>query len=356
VKNIRTLVICFISFLLINETIAQKKSEAFEFEFEGNKLSGLIESPAEQEPTALAIIVPGSGETNFFAENDFYNGIRSTFISHGIACCFWDKSGCGKSEGKFDGGLEVLEKSVEEINTAMEELKRKKAPGLDKIGLWGISRAGWVCPYVIKKNPSILFWIIVSAPDDKDQSVYFLRNKLIFQGRSEKEIKLLTEEYWKGETIFVSGGSFDEYLIATPNMRKDPTCVAQAGKTDRETYNFYQKKFLSLGYPVNHETGFADNMPGYKAAIASIKCPVLAIFGEKDFIVNWRSTIQLYEETIGTNNSALLTIKTFPNCNHNIQKCKTGAFMENLAEFNYEFCDGYYDAISDWIKSKGLGK
>ncbi len=355
-KNIKTLAICFASFLLISETIAQKKSAPFEFKFEGNTLRGMIESPAEREPTALVIIVPGAGETNFFAKNNFYDGIRSTFLSLGIACCFWDKPGCGKSEGTFDGGLEVLDKSVEEIQAAIEGLKNRNVPGSERIGLWGISRAGWICPYVIKKNPSILFWIIVSAPDGNDQSVYFLKNKLIVQGKSEKEIKVLTDEYWAGETIFVSGGSYEEYLQATKNMRKDPTCIAQAGKTERTTYNFYQKKFLSLGYPVNHKTGFVNNLPGYKEAISSITCPVLAIFGEKDLIVNWRNTIQFYKETIGINNSDLLTIRTFPNCNHNIQKCKTGAFREDLAEFNYEFCDGYYDAISDWIKSKGFGK
>ena len=355
-KNCYTLIICSFLFLLTNVSIAQKKSEPIEFEFEGEKLRGLIESPAEQEPTSMVIIVPGAGETNFYKEDNFYNGIRSNFVSLGMACCFWDKAGCGKSEGEFDGGLEILEKSVDEIIAAIEELKRQKVPGSDKIGLWGISRAGWVCPYVIKKEPSIIFWIIVSAPDNNDQSVYFLKNKLIFQGKSEKEIQLLTEEYWKGETIFVSGGSFDEYLEATKNMRKDPTCVDQAGKTERETYNFYQKKFLSLGFSVNHETGEVNGMPGYIEAVSSIKCPVLAIFGEKDNIVNWRNTIQFYKGTIGVNNRAELTIKTFPNCNHNIQKCNTGAFREDLSELGYEFCDGYYETIINWINSNGFGK
>ena len=335
-----------------------KKTDNFEFDFEGNTLRGQIESPVGKEPTSLVIIVPGSGKTNFFAEDNFYNDIRSLIVSLGMACCFWDKAGCGKSEGVFDGGLEQpIEKDADVVITAIEKLKRQKVPGSERIGLWGISRAGWICPFIIKKHPSIAFWIIVSGLDDNDQSKYFLKKKLIIQeGKSEEEAQLLTEEYWKGETIFVRGGSFEEYCAVTKNMRKDPYCVDQAGKTVREKYYYYQKKFLDLGFSVDHNTGMVDFIPGFKKAVSTIKCPVLAIFGEKDCMVNWRNTIQFYKENIGSNENSKLTIKTFPMCNHNIRKCKTGAYMEDLTEFGYEACGGYYDTMKDWIVSNGFGK
>ena len=85
---------------------------------------------------------------------------------------------------------------------------------------WGISRAGWVCPFVIKKYPSIAFWISVSSPDENDQSEYQLKTNLIIQGRNEKEVQILTDEYVKGEAIFVSGGSFEQYCEATKEHEK----------------------------------------------------------------------------------------------------------------------------------------
>jgi hypothetical protein len=72
-----------------------------------------------------------------------------------------------------------------------------------------------------------------------------------------------------------------------------------------------------------------------------LKKNVLAVFGEKDSQVNWRNTILFYKENIGLNESSKLTIKTFSNCNHNIQQCNTGAREENLSEFAGRACDGY---------------
>lgn len=84
----------------------------------------------------------------------------------------------------------------------------------------------------------------------------------------------------------------------------------------------------------------------------NINCPVLAIFGEKDAnVINWRQTIALYNETIGKNATGL-TIKTFPDCNHNIRKCKTGWLRETITNSNkYQApCDGYFDSMAQWLK------
>ena len=102
-KNSR-LINVFLSILIlvifVNQTLGQKKSETFEFEFEGKILNGLIEFPVAQKPNSLVIIVPGSGRTDFIKGNR-YNELRNFFVSLGMVCCFWDKLGCGKSEGEF---------------------------------------------------------------------------------------------------------------------------------------------------------------------------------------------------------------------------------------------------------------
>ena len=68
----------------------------------------------------------------------------------------------------------------------------------------------------------------------------------------------------------------------------------------------------------------------FQKILASVKVPVLAIFGEKDTSVNWRSTMALYSRTIGKNPHASLTIRTFPDGNHNIQQSRTGGLREML--------------------------
>ncbi len=98
-------------------------------------------------------------------------------------------------------------------------------------------------------------------------------------------------------------------------------------------------------------------VPNLKEILTNMKCPVLALFGEKDTQLDWKSTLNLYKETLGKRENSVLTIKTFPNCNHSIQKCKTGGMYENLSIDGLGgFCDGFFETMTDWLKEQGFGK
>ena len=105
---------------------------------------------------------------------------------------------------------------------------------------------------------------------------------------------------------------------------------------------------------MDKETGLLVYVPGLDTILGNINCPVLALFGERDTQVDWRKTRDLYSKTIGTNPGASLTIRTFPDCNHNMLKCRTGGYREELDTI--QPCDGYYDAMLGWLKERKLGR
>ena len=85
--------------------------------------------------------------------------------------------------------------------------------------------------------------------------------------------------------------------------------------------------------------------------------PVLAVFGAKDTIVDWRSTRRLYERTIGRNEKASLSIAEFADGNHNLHQSETGGFREMLNILNApQMVDGYYSAIVDWMRQEGFAQ
>jgi len=94
-------------------------------------------------------------------------------------------------------------------------------------------------------------------------------------------------------------------------------------------------------------------VPGFRQILKTIRCPVLALFGERDSVVDWRSTMALYMETIGSGVGADLAVKTFPSCNHNMLQCRTCGVREDR-ETNgpRQPCAGYLDAIITWIKER----
>jgi pimeloyl-ACP methyl ester carboxylesterase len=302
----------------------------------------------------MIIIVPGSGKTNIVAGNWFYD-LRTRFVQQGIACCVWDKAGCGKSEGKFDANQPV-QNSAQEVISVIKELQHRKIAGSGKIGLWGQSRAGWICPLVIAEVPSIAFWISVSGTDDKETFGYLLERNFVIEGRTETEAKKLFNEWKNGINIARHGGTFEENLKATENLRSDSFYVFISGnsKPTLEGYFNWQKKFQTGETIIDDESGLQVYIPGFEQILRKVNCPVLALFGEKDSQVDWRKTMQFYKRTIGKNPKAKLTIKTFPDGNHNIQQCTTGGLREKLQPRKY--CEGYYETMLTWLSKKNFGK
>jgi uncharacterized protein len=335
-------------------TYGQIKTEEFAFEYNGNKLSGFLDFPDTNEASTLIIIIPGSGPTDF-AHSPGCDVIRASFIKLGIAVCLWDKQGCGKSQGVYNDD-QTVQSSAQEAIAAIKKLEELNIPYSKRIGLFSASRGGWVAPLVIEQIPSIAFWISISGPDDKDNSIYKLSSNLRVMGKTESEIQLLMNEKKEGNRVFWKGGTYKEYHEITKNLIKDSAMIALDGAESENNYLQLQKRFLDKGYIFDKESGMIVMVPNLREKLMNIKCPVLAIFGEKDTQLDWQNTLNLYKRTLGIRKNSMLTIKTFSNCNHSIMKCKTGGMNENLDTFGWQFCDGFFETMSLWLKELGFGK
>lgn len=336
----------------------QKIAEPFAFQFEQKTLRGLIEKPQDQEPTAIVVLIPGYGRTNF-VEGNWYATLRDQLTSFGLAVCFWDKMGCGGSEGEFNA-QQAVANSADEAVTAIRELRRRNIPGSDKIGLWGISRAGWISPLINQQFP-IDFWISISGTDDKENFGYLLQSNLIISGRSEEETETLYQAWRKGHRLFCNQASLEEYLDAIQPLRADSICRARFGynnnpditEEDREVYAQQQQSYTSKGY-FDKSSGLWVYIDHFDEILRDINCPVLALFGANDSQVDWRKTKKLYEENIGTNPGSSLSLKVFENCNHNLQKCISCAFQEDLSALKWQACDGYYETMESWLRNQKI--
>ena len=330
-------------------SFGQMKTDDFSFIFEGKRYVGLIDIPTGKQPTSLIVIVPGDGQTKIDS-GSWYRGISAHFVQMGLACCLWDKAGCGESEGEYDQ-QQTVTSSAKEVLAAMAELRRQKIPGSENMGLWGISRAGWICPLVIAEDPSIAFWISVSGVDGEDNNTYLLEKNLAIQGRTPDQVKVLISEYRAGNRIFWEGGAYEEYLKATRNISQDPYNIKLHGEPYASKEEYLRDQAAAMQkFRFNDRTASIILVPGFSDILKRISCPVLAIFGERDSQVDWRRTRALYRKTIGLNPKGGLTIKTFPDGNHPLMKCETGGMNENLEIYGWQPCEGYYEAMSLWLK------
>lgn len=338
-------IILIVIVLTAADSIAQGKREIFEFEFEGVLLNGVLNIPEHNDPKGIVLIVHGSGRT-YAIEQEWYNDVRQAILKSGYATYMWDKMGCGKSGGTFNYNQSVQNSALEVI-AAISAVKKKKISGSDKIGLWGISRAGWINPIIINKYKDIQFWISVSGVDDKENFKYLLEQNLKINGHPKDSVDLIVNQWLEGTKITHSGGSFEEYQSATTNLGKNTFWLRFTnGGITEDGYYSYQQTFMKEA--LDEASGLQVYIEDFDSILSDINCPVLALFGENDMNVDWTKTKLLYENTLGQNTD--LTIKSFPNCNHNLFQCKTGGFYE-LQDNNlpYRRCDDFLDAMIDWL-------
>ena len=322
----------------------------FEFVSSGQALSGLLDQPAGGKAHALIIFVHGYGPTDVRGWH-LFEDLRTRFAGLGIASLVWDKPGQGRSEGTFDIDQPV-ESSAQEVLDAIAQLRRRGVPGAGRIGLWSISRGGWIAPLAMARAPGIAFWISVSGVDDQETFRYMLESNLRIEGRSAEQVEALSAEWMRGFEIVSGGGSFADYVAATGRVRHDPFMLRFTGspEPDEAAFDAQQQRFASGQAQVSPETGLMIYVPGFAELLQSLDADVLALFGEKDANVDWRKTRALYERTIGQNPQATLTVRTFPDGNHNLHRSATGGLSEMETMQERIPSEGYYDAQLEWLR------
>ncbi len=226
--------------VFVNNSEAQTKRKILSFEFEKDTLNGVLNEP-NNSSKGIVIIVHGSGKTNAVFQ-EWYLDVRETFLKAGYSTYMWDKKGCGKSSGVFNYN-QTVQNSASEVIAAINTLKKKEIEGINNIGLWGISRAGWINPIVINRYKDIRFWVSVSGVDAKENFKYLLKQNLRIYNYSKDSIDILVSEWLKGTTLAHSGAKFETYKKATPNLRKNKFWLRfTIGGITEKKYYFNQKK------------------------------------------------------------------------------------------------------------------
>ena len=351
------LVISVASFAASADSSGDMQSETMRFRVGDNVLSGLYSQPENRPAEALVIIVHGYGRTNVVEQN-WYHELRARLAGIGVASFVWDKPGSGRSEGRFDPNQPVAS-SADEVILAARFLRSIDAPGTQRIGLWGVSRGGWIAPLALSRDDDLAFWISVSGVDAKESFGYLLESNWRLAGYSEQRINRLLAQWTDGNRAAAAGKTYNEVLALTPDYRSDPFVLSVVGEAafSETTFAQQQETWQRLAPAVDPRTGLMIYVDDFEALLSSLDVPVLALFGEKDSIVDWRSTRSLYEHTIGRNPAASLIIRTFPDGNHNLHRSETGGYHEMLEMLkNPEPVDGYYDAILAWLEEQVLGR
>ena len=316
------------------------ETQPFEFKAGQNTLRGFIDLPRAPGKHPLILIVHGSGSTDVTRRNSYngsYDELRTAFREAGFATAIWDKAGNGCSEGSYSVQTPLVERT-DEIVAAIDHFKSREDVDAARIGLWAISTGGWIAPMAAVRRPEIAFLIVVSSPgrDTASQSEYYAFNRLIQSGVDAAEARQAVAALHRAYAITTAGGSRAEFLAAIEPLEKYPVFGRELGITETpemkaspEAARIYHAHQRARDYALSADT-----------YLRALHQPTLAIFGDRDVQVDWRTSVKIYRESFELAGNRDLTVKIFKNAGHNL----TGADDSGLV-------DGYVETMVNWLRA-----
>jgi len=327
----------------IEEELVYENKEA------GITLAGTLTLPSGKGPSPVVLLISGSGPQD--RNETIYNHrpflvLADYLTRQGIAVLRVDDRGVGKSTGDFSQATSV--DFASDVLAGIEYLKTRKEINPEQIGLIGHSEGGLIAPMVAVKSPDIAFIILMAGTGLTGEEILYLQGALIYRamGVSEEDI---TKNRQFNEKIFSVIKEEKDKKNAEEQLRQmfmeDWEKVSDEEKEkigDQEVYlNAQLQSLLSpwLKFFLTYDP---------KPTLSKVKCPVLAINGEKDLQVPPKENLSAIEEALVAGGNKNFTVKELPGLNHLFQTAQTGVPSE-YAKIEETISPVALKIVGDWI-------
>jgi dienelactone hydrolase len=324
-------------------------SEEINFENKKDKivLAGTLTLPKKDGQFPVVILISGSGAQNRDAEVKLLGHkpflVLSDYLTkNGIAVLRYDDRGVAQSKGDFKTATSL--DFASDVESAIAYLKTRQEINKNKIGLVGHSEGGTIAPMVASKSKDVNCIVLLAGTGIPGDQLLLLQQELIAKtsGVSETEIQKNKKTNSKAFEIVLKSKD-------TPTLKTDLTKYIKETLNDNKPKNMTDDEFVSL--QVDQMTSpWMQYFIKYNPAITleKVKCPVLAVNGEKDLQVPPKENLTAIKNALEKGGNKKVTIKEFPNLNHLFQECKTGSPNE-YAEIEQTFSPTALDEITKWI-------
>jgi alpha-beta hydrolase superfamily lysophospholipase len=271
--------------------------------------------------------------------------IADWLTRNGIAVLRYDDRGVGKSQGSYVNANSA--DLATDAEAALLFLKENPKVDPHKIGLIGHSEGGLIAPLAYTLGPGVAFIVSLAGPGITGEQILY---------KQQEDIMKLSGV---GDAAITKNIETNRRLYAILKKEKDNI------KAEKKIMEVYQNilidekispeeinkrvaqlkaSFGAPSYSWYRYFFFTDPAKFWK----KVKCPVLALNGEKDLQVSADRNLTAIEKAVrsGGNNN-IKTVK-LEGLNHLFQHCKTGLPSE-YGEIEETFSPEALKIISDWI-------
>lgn len=308
-------------------------------------LAGTLTLPKKEGNFPAVILITGSGAQNrdeeVFGHKPFLV-IADYLTRNGIAVLRYDDRGFAQSTGNFAAATTF--DFASDVESTISYLKTRKEINAKKIGLIGHSEGGTIAPIVAAAEPKDVDFIVLLAGSGLRGDKLMLLQKEKF----EQAMHIDEQEIAKGQKIYRA--AYDIILhsnaIGSNLKNKVSTYFKQSfgDKLPEEQISAITNQIVNPWWITFLKY---DPVP----TLEKVKCPVLALGGEKDLQVPPEENLIAIKTALEKGGNKNVTTKLFPNLNHLFQDCKTGLLNE-YSEIEETFSPAVLDEITNWIKKQ----
>lgn len=305
------------------------------------KIVGDLKLPDGKGPHPVILFVHGSGPTDRTSGSG-YLPIMEKMLHAGYATFAWDKPGTGESTGQIDQSR-LIEQRSQIVLDAIETIKKNPLIDKSKIGLWGVSQAGYIMPVVISKSKDISFMIAVSCPGEPgvNQGAYFISRQAVCAGLPKAAAKEVEDIVLAIE----SARTYDEYVENKKKLLSVPSISTLTN--------------LGLSTKIKPRAEWqADDLTGSyywnpMEIVETIKIPVLAFFGENDTQADPVQGVLAYNEALQKAGNTKYRVELIKEADHSLFISETGCPKEqNTRSVNglNKYSPAYLSILEEWLK------
>ena len=320
----------------------------FENKKDSITLSGTLTLPKKEGLFPAVVLITGSGPQNRDEEllgHKPFLVLADYLTKNGIAVLRFDDRGIGESQGDFKTATSL--DFASDVESAVNYLQTRKEINKKKIGLIGHSEGGIIAPMVAAKSKDIDFIVLLAGTGIPGGELMLLQKELIERASGANEADIQKGQMTnKGAFDIISNSSDPEISKSElttyfKQKLKDSPDLKPSGMSEE---NFVNLAVTQLSGP------WMQFFIKYNPAIIlkDVKCPVLALNGEKDLQVPSKVNLEAIKNGLEKGGNKNITAKEFPGLNHLFQECETGS-PDEYAKIEQTFSPKALTEILNWI-------
>jgi pimeloyl-ACP methyl ester carboxylesterase len=319
------------------------REEAVRFQNGAVTLSGTLLLPQKREMPHRAVVFTHGGGP---AAREFFWGLGYLFAARGVAVLAYDKRGVGGSNGNWRTA--TFEDLADDALAGARYLQSRPDIERKGIGFWGLSQGGWIAPLAAARFPDSAFAIALSGGglSPAEQELFDTEYELSKAGFSPGDVaEALAFQRLKNE-IIQSSDKWEQYA------------AARAVAKDKK---WYRVPDIDVRGPERIDDPAWANLQRYyfynpSAALRSLNCPLLIIFGDLDTPKGVKANVRAIREMMlaagkrdRTSNRKPrvndFLIKVYPNGRHNLMEVPKDPTDFVLLK---RFVSGLFETMVEW--------